>query len=75
MTTWRSYARKEFPRVVLELGLPAATSRRDLDTCPKHDTPVGPISRLCEVCFRTAWDEVGRRYALASQGAGGKERR
>jgi hypothetical protein len=73
MATWRHFARRTFPAVVRELRLPAATSRRDIDTCPMHDEPIGPVTRLCDRCFHLAWDEVGRRYSLASQGAGGKE--
>lgn len=75
MAKWRLYAAKEFPKVVRALALPAARSRPDLTTCPLHNTPIGAVTCLCEVCWRSAWDEVGRRYALASQGAGGKERR
>jgi hypothetical protein len=70
MATWRHFARHTFPRVVRELGLPAATARPDLKTCPKHHQPVGPITHLCEHCFGETWDEVGRRYASAEQGAG-----
>jgi hypothetical protein len=73
MTKWRWYAAREFPRVVRELGLPAATGNYTRPTCPLHHEPVGTVTRLCESCFREAWDEVGRRYATASQGAGRKE--
>jgi hypothetical protein len=60
---WRLYAGREFPRVVLELGLRCAVSTHGLDTCPLHDKPVGATTRLCDVCFRRAWDEVAERYA------------
>lgn len=62
MTTWRYYARREFPRVVLELGLPAATRRLGVDRCPRHDEPLGLVTHFCESCFTEAWAEVGRRY-------------
>jgi hypothetical protein len=75
VATWRHFARRTFPRVVRELGLPAATARHDLETCPKHKEPIGPVTRLCERCFREAWDEVGRRYADAAQGAGNSTER
>jgi len=69
MATWRHFARKTFLRVVLELGLPAATARRDLASCPKHNEPIGPVTGLCESSFEAAWDEVALRYASAEQGA------
>jgi hypothetical protein len=69
MTTWRHFATKTFPIVVRELGLPAA-EHSELTTCPRHDEPIGPISRLCKDCFHKAWEEVGRRYASAEQGVG-----
>lgn len=62
MATWRHFARREFPRVVLELGLPAATGRPDLDRCPLHGDVVGSVTHLCKTCFDIAWEEVGRRY-------------
>jgi hypothetical protein len=70
VTTWRYFARKTFPRVARELNLPAAHPNPQLTFCPLHHTPIGPITHLCEVCFRTAWDEVGRRYATRAQGEG-----
>lgn len=62
MTTWRHYARREYPRVVLELGLVCATKTHDHDLCPVHHDAVNPTTRLCETCFQLAWEEVGRRY-------------
>jgi hypothetical protein len=71
MTTWRHFAAKTFPAVVRELGLPAATDEHGgLTSCPRHNEPIGPISRLCKDCFHEAWEEVGRRYASAEHGAG-----
>jgi hypothetical protein len=70
MAKWRWYAESEFPRVVRQLNLPAARSRPDLDTCPRHNEPIGSITHLCERCFREARDGVGQRYASAAQGRG-----
>lgn len=69
MATWRHFARRTFPRVVLELGLPAASARPDLERCPKHDEPIDSLTNLCPSCFRQAWDEVGRRYFGVEHGA------
>jgi hypothetical protein len=70
VTTWRHFARKTFPRVVRELGLPAAETCPGLHRCPLHDEPLELVTHTCERCYREAWDEVGRRYANAEQGAG-----
>ncbi len=76
MATWRHFARSTFPLVVRELELPAATADHGgLTSCPKHREPIGPITRLCESCFQVAWEEVGRRYASAEQGAGKHNRK
>jgi hypothetical protein len=75
MAAWRHFARKTFPRVVRELGLPAATmDHGGLTGCPRHKEPLGPVTRVCASCFREAWDEVGRRYASAEQGVGAKRK-
>jgi hypothetical protein len=66
---WRLFAEREFPRVVAELALPAATSRSEIDTCPTHNEPVGPATRLCGCCFHEAWDEVARRYSNRQPGS------
>ena len=62
MTTWRHYARREFPRVVLELGLACARPQPHVDRCPRHNAPLGAITHFCESCFEEVWAEVGRRY-------------
>jgi hypothetical protein len=73
MTTWRYFARKTFPVVVRELGLPAATSNHAPSVSPLHRTTIGAASRTCIDCHHAAWNEVGTRYRTASQGAGGKD--
>jgi hypothetical protein len=67
VTTWRRFATTNFPRVVLELGLPAATSRPDLRRCPRHGDRVGPVTHMCATCHREAWDAVARRYRDAGK--------
>jgi hypothetical protein len=69
---WRYYAEREFPRVVRELGLPAATSKHDgLTVCPRHRLSIGPVGQICLGCHDEAWDEISRRYRDADQGARG----
>ena len=65
MAKWRYFAERELPRVIRELGLPAARALRDhpLTVCPLHKEPLGAVTRMCEPCHRAAWDEIGRRYA------------
>jgi hypothetical protein len=61
-TRWRSFARREPPRVIAELELPAASPNRVLCSCPLHREPVGPLTGLCKCCFDAAWGEVAHRY-------------
>jgi hypothetical protein len=64
MAKWRWYAEREYPRVVRDLKLPCARpTHRHGNTCPLHEGPIGPHSRMCLTCCDTAWAEVGRRYA------------
>jgi len=69
MTTWRHYASKMLPLVAAELRLPAAYPRggRKLVQCPKHKRQIGR-SNMCLDCHNEAYAEIGRRYALRSQG-------
>jgi hypothetical protein len=67
--TWRHFAMKTLPRVVLELGLPAATRQPCVDRCPRHDEPLNAVTHLCESCFQEAWGEVRRRYAAQGRPA------
>lgn len=64
MTTWRYFARRELPRVVRDLRLPAVLSVRDpaLTRCPLHNVPLGSVSRMCQHCHDACWAEIGRRY-------------
>jgi hypothetical protein len=76
VTTWRHFAGKTFPRVVHELGLPAATpTHNGPSICPLHRSDIGPVTKTCLECHRAAWDEIARRYATADQGVGRKAER
>src|SRR5262245_26652292 len=62
---WRTFAAREFPRVVRDLSIPCATSQRvkGMTRCPRHQEPLGTVSRMCNRCFHEVWDEIGSRYA------------
>jgi hypothetical protein len=74
VATWRYFAERELPRVIRDLGLPAAEPVRvtRMSRCPKHQQPLGSTSRICLGCHDEAWNEVGRRYASAEQGTSRK---
>jgi len=68
MAKWRWFAAREHPKVVRELGLPAAEANPALTWCPLHNRPVGPVSHICDRCHEIAWKEVARRYAAQPHG-------
>jgi hypothetical protein len=72
---WRYFARKTFPVVVRELGIPCATPVvvTGMTRCPRHEQPLGPVTRICSACTDEAWAEVGRRYK-AGNSAGKDEK-
>jgi hypothetical protein len=64
MATWRHFARKQLPKVIRDLRLPAAEPARvtGMNRCPTHRQPLGRTSRTCPSCHHAAWDEIARRY-------------
>jgi hypothetical protein len=64
VTTWRHFAKRELPRVIRELGLPAAEPIRatGMHRCPRHQAEIGPTTRTCLACHDELWEEIARRY-------------
>jgi hypothetical protein len=71
--TWRHFARREFPNVIRELGIPCATPQHVLGMtrCPRHDKPLGRVSRVCLDCHNEVWTEIRARYARRRAGPRG----
>jgi hypothetical protein len=65
MATWRHFAKRELPKVIRDLRLPAAEPVRvtGMSICPMHRQPLGPTTRMCSTCRHAAWNEIARRYS------------
>ena len=58
--TWRAFVKKSDD--VLSRWPAAVEITSELTHCPRHETRIGPVTRICSSCHDEAWAELGRMY-------------